>query len=115
MRDLGWERGPDRSPLFDVMVALDRLDGAAEPDGARTKGGVSFVTRELPRRSKAADRQFVFIRSAHGLELALTYNDEIFGAERAQGFLERLWSILDAMIDDRPVVEILKGEGTASE
>ncbi|MFE1872681.1 amino acid adenylation domain-containing protein [Streptomyces sp. NPDC059496] len=115
MRDFGWVRGPDRSPLFDVMVAMDRLDEAAESDGARSKGGVSFVTQELPRRSKEANLQFVFIRSAHELELALTYNDEIFSAERAQGFLERLRSILDAMIDDRPVVEILKGEGTSNE
>ncbi|MFE0041899.1 amino acid adenylation domain-containing protein [Streptomyces albireticuli] len=111
MRDLGWERGRDRSPLFDVMVAMDQLDGEAEP---RDKGGVVFRARDLPRRSKEADLQFVFIRSARELELALTYNSEIFTGERARGLLERLCSILDFMIEDLPVSDILTREGDGS-
>ncbi|MGW2089826.1 amino acid adenylation domain-containing protein [Streptomyces sp. NPDC001880] len=111
MRDLGWERGTDRSPLFDVMVAMDRLDD----ERARRSGSVSFEVRELPRRSKEADLQFVFLRSVRDLELALTYNSEVFGAERAQDLLEKLCSILDAMIENRPVARILGREGAANE
>ncbi|MEU0443562.1 hypothetical protein ABZ202_28165 [Streptomyces sp. NPDC006186] len=54
-----------------------------------------------------ADLQFAFIRSGRELTLALTYNSEIFTAERAEGFLERLSSILAAMIENRPIAEIL--------
>ncbi|MEU7229015.1 amino acid adenylation domain-containing protein [Streptomyces chrestomyceticus] len=111
MRDLGWERGRDRSPLFDVMVAMDQLDGEEEP---RHKGGVLFRARDLPRRSKEADLQFVFIRSARGLELALTYNSELFTEERAQGLLDRLCSILDSMIDERPIAGMVTCEGNAT-
>ncbi len=111
MRDLGWERGRDRSPLFDVMVAMDQLDGEEEP---RHKGGVLFRARDLPRRSKEADLQFVFIRSTRGLELALTYNSELFTEERAQGLLDRLCSILDSMIDERPIAGMVTCEGNAT-
>ncbi|MFH8476842.1 amino acid adenylation domain-containing protein [Streptomyces sp. NPDC018000] len=110
MRDLGWERGTDRSPLFDVMVAMDRLD---DDERARRSGGVSFEMRELPRRSKEADLQFVFLRSARGLELALTHNSELFGHERAQALLEKLCSILDTMIENGPMAQILDREGAS--
>ena len=70
MRDLGWQRGPDRAPLFDVMVAMDLLD-AGEAEGERRGGGsrqITFRPVKLPRRSKEADLQFVFIRSPRTLE-----------------------------------------------
>jgi amino acid adenylation domain-containing protein len=111
MRDLGWKRGTDRSPLFDVMVALDRPDRAQAP----SVGGVSFEARELPRRSKEADLLFAFVLSDGELELALTYNSEIFRAQRARGLLEGLCPILDAMADNRPVARILDREETPYE
>jgi amino acid adenylation domain-containing protein len=104
-RDLGWQRGPDRAPLFDVMVALDRIEG--EERGL-------LRSAELPRRrSKEADLQFVFLRSAGGLELALTYNDEIFTADRTVRLLHRLRTILEAIIRGRRPEEILEPEDTA--
>ncbi len=104
MRDLGWRRGPEGSPVFDVMVALDQLEEEPAP------GDVLFIPRDLPRRSKEADLQFVFLRHPGRLELALTYNTEVFSGLRARGFLERLRTILGAMTGDRPVAEVLEHE-----
>ncbi|MET8327364.1 condensation domain-containing protein [Streptomyces sp. NPDC005181] len=108
MRDLGWKRGPDRSPVFDVVVALDQLD--AVPDVQPTSTRIEFVAQELPRRSKEADLMFVFLRSADSLDLAMTYNSEIFSPERAQSILSRLRTVVEAMVAERPIIEILKQE-----
>jgi len=106
MRDLGWQRGPDRAPLFDVMIALDRAERAGDEPGL-------LRPAELPRRSKEADLQFVFIRSADDLDLALTYNDEIFTVDRTTRLLHRLRTILDAITHGHGPAEILELEGTA--
>jgi len=103
MCDLGWQRGTDRAPVFDVMIAFDRQ---TQPAPERTL----FQPRELPRRSKEADLQFIFTRFADGMELALTYNDEIFTADRMNRLLVRLRTILDGLTSYRDIDDILKME-----
>lgn len=106
MRELGWQRGPERSPLFDVMLAMD--------DGSEPAGGsgavrriLDFEPRELPRRSKEGDLLVVFGRTTDHLEVAVTYNVELFSAGSVRRFAARLREILEAMVDDRPVPQIL--------
>ncbi|WP_329375190.1 condensation domain-containing protein [Streptomyces sp. NBC_01483] len=108
MRDLGWQRGTDRSPLFDVVVNLDQMESGwhAAPLGA----SISFVPKDIPRRAKQADLQFVFQRSADGLVLAMSYNTEIFSPNRAHGILQRLQAVLDGMATALPISEILTQE-----
>jgi hypothetical protein len=108
MRDLGWQRGADRSPLFDVVVNLDQMESGwdAPPAGA----SISFVPKDIPRRAKQADLQFVFQRYADGLVLAMSYNTEIFSQNRAHGILQRLQAVLDGMTTARPISEILTQE-----
>lgn len=101
MSDLGWQRGPDRAPVFDVMIAFYRQT-RSEPE--RTL----FQPRELPRRSKEADLQSVFTRLADGMELALTY--EIFTADRMNRLLVRLRTILDGLTRCHDIDDILKME-----
>jgi amino acid adenylation domain-containing protein len=113
MRDLGWERGPDRSPLFDVMVAVAVAE-AAEPPSA---GGhlVEFRRLELPRRAKEADLQFVFDRTPDdGMEISVTYNCEIFDAARVERFAGRLEEVLQGLAANLPLIEILGNESNAS-
>ncbi|MBT2674250.1 amino acid adenylation domain-containing protein [Streptomyces sp. ISL-14] len=114
MRDLGWERGPDRSPVFDVMVAMD-LAEAPEPSGADGHR-LEFERLALPRRSKEADLQFVFDRTADGgMEIAVTYNSELFDAARVERLAERLEDITAALAENRPLVELLKGAPSRAE
>jgi amino acid adenylation domain-containing protein len=102
MRELGWERGPDRAPLFDVMVAMDDLED--EPDTART---LRLEPRSLPRRSKEADLLVVFGRRARDIVLMVTYDTHLFGPERAQRFALSLRDVLADMVADRPIDAIL--------
>jgi hypothetical protein len=102
MQDLGWQRGPERSPRFDVMVSMDQLP-------AQPATGM-FVPRELPRRCKEADLQFTFLRHPDRLDLALTYNSEIFTPARARTFLTTLCTIMTAMVENVSIAEILHRE-----
>ncbi|GAA1247396.1 hypothetical protein GCM10009665_43000 [Kitasatospora nipponensis] len=110
MRDLGWRRGPERAPLFDVLVALNEAAPTAEP--ARLLP--AFEPRQLPVRAKEADLQFAFWRSPGRLRLSLTYATELFSAERAERLLARLLDVLRALVADRPIVELLKQPGAGS-
>lgn len=106
MRDLGWERGPDRSPVFDVMVAMDMAEAAEASGPARHR--LEFERLELPRRAKEADLQFVFDRTADGgMEIAVTYDSELFDATRVEHLAERLEQVVEALAADRPLVDIL--------
>lgn len=109
MRDLSWERGPDRSPLFDVMVAVAVAE-APEPGGADGHL-LEFRRLELPRRAKEADLQFVFDRTPDdGMEISVTYNSEIFDAARIERFAGRLEEILQGLAANLPLIEILGRE-----
>lgn len=92
MRDLGWVRGNDRPPLFDVMLAMDWDDEQDLPHQLR------LVPQEIPRRSKEGDLLVVFIRTGDRLELQLTYDTAIFNAARAQRFASSLQSVLAAVV-----------------
>lgn len=105
MRDLGWQRGPDRSPVFDVAVALEQLDPV--PSGQMGASRIQFVSQELPRRSKEGDLNFVFLRATDELDLMLTYNTEVFSPGRAQATLNLLRAVVEAMVAERPIADIL--------
>jgi hypothetical protein len=65
----------------------------------------------LSHRSYRADRRrptlIVFGRTSDHLEMAVTYNTEIFSADRVQQCAARLRDTLEAIVDDRPVRDIL--------
>ena len=88
------------------MVALDEVPTSRRP------GPIELELRELPRRSKEADLQFSFWRWPDQLEIALTYNTELFAAGRAAALAAGLRGVLEAMADNRPVEEILRGRQT---
>jgi amino acid adenylation domain-containing protein len=113
MRDLGWERGPDRSPVFDVVVAIDIAEA---PEPARAKGHLlTFRRLELPRRAKEADLQFVFDRTSDGgMEISVTYNSEIFDAARVERLVRRLEEIIHGLVENLPLVEIVRRKPDAA-
>lgn len=107
MEDLGWYRGLDRSPLFDVMIAFGHLEEDPKMEhGLETV--LDFESLDLPRRSKEADLNIVFNRLKESMELAITYNTDLFSLELSQQYAECLISVLTAMVDQRPISEILK-------
>jgi hypothetical protein len=56
-----------------------------------------------PCRDRGADRRPVF-----DIELAMTYNCEIFSHGRAQRILDQLAMVVEALVAERPIADILK-------
>ncbi|QIS04247.1 amino acid adenylation domain-containing protein [Nocardia brasiliensis] len=102
MRDLGWRRGADRSPLFDVMIAFD--EWAADP--ATHGRSFTLLPRELPRRAKEAELQITFGRTPDTLEIVITYNTELFAARTVEALADRLCAGIDLLIDEVPPAEV---------
>jgi amino acid adenylation domain-containing protein len=102
MRDLGWCRGLDRSPLFDVMIAMD----TAGDDCMTRKRPIEFERQALPRRAKEADLVFAFERAANRLELILTYNTELFSLPNIWKRAASLQIILEGMVDNRVAIGV---------
>lgn len=104
MKDLGWRRGVDHTPLFDVMIAMGDTETDRRHCTAR-KHCMTLERQELPRRAKEADQLYTFQRAADRLEVALTYNTKLFSPLSIRRRLGTLQTILEAMVDNRPVVE----------
>lgn len=58
MGDLDWHRGPDRTPLFDVMVAMEVGDDTALFTATRARGlaeGLCGVLAAMAEERKVAE------------------------------------------------------------
>ncbi|WP_212986930.1 non-ribosomal peptide synthase/polyketide synthase [Actinoplanes auranticolor] len=93
-------RDTSRTPLFQVMVVLQNLPGEAPAlPGLRTE------PVELPMTAAGYDLTVEFEESPAGLDVALTYNTDLFDAttvERMAGHLTALFEAI-AADSDRPV------------
>lgn len=102
LRELGWQRGVDRTPLFDVMIAMDEW----EQDAADAHA-LEMKSLELPRRAKEGDLLVVFQRGEDQLDLAVTYDTHLFDASRVRAWMVALREVLAGMVAERTVDEIV--------
>lgn len=107
MRDLGWQRGINQSPIFDVMIAVDVAERPKSVGGGAHL--IEFRRRHTPRRAKEADLQFVFDRNQDGgVEVVVVYNAEIFEPERVENLTRKLKAIVACLLVDMSLGDIVK-------
>ena len=112
LADLGWQRGIESTPLFDVMIAYD--DGEGQ-DTASTVAGATFEVRSLPRRAKEGDLHIAFVRWPDRLELAMTYGSDRFDSDAVAALLDRLVDMLAMMVADASPATAAGPEYSATE
>jgi amino acid adenylation domain-containing protein len=95
VEDLNLKRNLSRSPLFDVMVVLQNLEG-------HQRGDMSYVTPELqldrltiPGGMAKYDLTFTFSEGAEGLSLELEYNTDLFRKETVERMATHLYRLLE--------------------
>ncbi|MEU4626609.1 non-ribosomal peptide synthase/polyketide synthase [Actinoplanes sp. NPDC023801] len=96
-------RDPSRTPLFQVMVVLQNLPGSTpELPGLRTE------PVELPMTAAAYDLTMEFQETDAGLEVALTYNTDLFDAGTVERMAAHLTELLTGIAadPDRPVAHL---------
>jgi len=100
------ERDPARPPVFQVMLSFQRAHLAGTGDLAAfalgTAGAVvrtgPLVLESLPleRRSSQLDLELMAAETSRGLELALTFNADLFEPATAERLLGHLVTLLEA-------------------
>ncbi len=104
------ERDPARPPVFQVMLSFQRahLEGTGDLaafalgiEGAVVRTG-SLVLESLPleRRSSQLDLELMAAETSRGLELALTFNADLFEPATAERLLGHLETLLEAAARD---------------
>ncbi|HEX6862245.1 MAG TPA: AMP-binding protein, partial [Thermoanaerobaculia bacterium] len=104
------ERDPARPPVFQVMLSFQRahLEGTGDLaafalgiEGAVVRTG-SLVLESLPleRRTSQLDLELMAAETSRGLELALTFNADLFEPATAERLLGHLETLLEAAARD---------------
>ena len=104
------ERDPSRPPIFQVMLAFQRahLEGTGDlaafalgVAGARIKTGpLDLESIRLERHFSQLDLELMAAETSRGIELALTYNADLFEPETAERLLWHLETLLAAAAED---------------
>ena len=75
------KRNLSRSPLFDVMVVLQNLEGQQQLQKQEVAPGLFFENLALHTGTAKYDLTFLFEESANGLQLLLEYNTDLYKPE----------------------------------
>jgi amino acid adenylation domain-containing protein len=103
------ERDPSRSPLFQVMFALQKApslndDGLASNalvEGAQLSfGGLSAESIALPRRSSYFDLSLFMVEAEDGVKGFIEYNTDLFDEWRIQRMAEHFRTLIEAATTD---------------
>ncbi len=116
------QRDLSRSPLFQVMFALQKAQGDADVTafavGAEGRpidvGGLSFAPLPLPQRFAQFDLSLAMGETADGLAATLEYNTDLFDGETAARMARQLHTLLSAALaaPEQPITDLpLMSEG----
>ncbi|MFL6202866.1 MAG: amino acid adenylation domain-containing protein, partial [Thermoanaerobaculia bacterium] len=104
------ERDPARPPVFQVMLAFQRAHLRGTGDLAAFALGIAgavvrtgpLVLESLPleRRSSQLDLELMAAETSRGLELALTFNADLFEPATAERLLGHLVALLEAAAEN---------------
>ncbi|MCF7971293.1 MAG: amino acid adenylation domain-containing protein, partial [Methylococcaceae bacterium] len=94
--ELDLQRDMSRSPLFDVMLALQNIEPVQL---SLDQLSVSQYDQENHWDISRFDLMFHFNETSEGLALALNYNTDLFTEERIQRLAEHYLQLLDSVVD----------------
>ncbi|MCB9040582.1 MAG: amino acid adenylation domain-containing protein [Lewinellaceae bacterium] len=95
LSELDLPQDKSRSPVFDVMVRLNRQEDALQP-----LDGLSVTAEPMETAVSPFDLAFDFVQKPEGLSLKLTYNTDLFAAERIQCLLGHFETLAQSALAD---------------
>ncbi len=93
VEELALPRDPSRSPLFDVMVALQQ-----EEHRTLSLAGTTCTRVDIPQRTSKFDLSFDFIRTGAELLVEIEYATDLFDARRIEQLAQRQLQLLDEVL-----------------
>jgi surfactin family lipopeptide synthetase A len=85
-------RDTSRSPLFDVMIALQQFEDA---NSGAFKGMEAY---NIPMNISKYDLTFTFVEAGDTLELVIEYNTQVYRRERIERMASHVFALLHAAI-----------------
>ena len=81
LNEIGGRRDLSRSPLFDVAVTLQDMEGAGKREIRSALGLLQLTRVDTPVRFTKYDLTFAFSNDKGGINLELEYNTDLFAGE----------------------------------
>ncbi|UCH97332.1 MAG: amino acid adenylation domain-containing protein, partial [Candidatus Aminicenantes bacterium] len=98
--DLELARDTSRSPLFDVMVALNSEIGGSPAEGMK---GVTVEGYEVDSKISKFDLRFAFDELSEGIYVMLRYNTDLFSRTRIQRMARHYRQLLYSTVNNSQV------------
>lgn len=95
VEELDLPRRLNRSPLFDVMIALQNIE---RPAFSLT--GVTLEPFEQPVHTSKFDLTFVFVETPQGIQGEIEYNTDLFFGDRIQRMIAHFSTLLASVLRD---------------
>lgn len=89
------KRNLSRSPLFDVMVVLQNLEGQQQLQKQEVAPGLFFENLEPHTGTAKYDLAFLFEETTNGLQLLLEYNTDLYKSETALQMARHLGRLME--------------------
>lgn len=104
VEELQLKRNLSRSPLFDVMVVLQNVEGLNKEEMSEVAPGVTFERLELAGTTAKYDLTFSFAEHSGGLLISLEYNTELFKEETAVRMTKQLVQLFEQVTEDPEIL-----------
>lgn len=100
IEELQLKRDLSRSPLFDVMVVLQNIEGINREDMRWLMPDLQLNRLHVPAGIAKYDLTFSFAEEQDGLVLELEYNTDLFKADTIARMTKHLLRLLEVVIDN---------------
>lgn len=97
VEELSLQRDQSRSPLFDIVVALQQANGETLPGAETAVAGVDAAEATEQTGTSKFDLYFSFKETAEGLLLKLEYNTDLFYDARIARICRHVETLIAAM------------------
>ncbi|HVI43398.1 MAG TPA: condensation domain-containing protein, partial [Chitinophaga sp.] len=100
IEDLDLKRDLSRSPLFNVMLVLQNLEGMNREAMREVAPGLQFEWLGIPAGMAKYDLTFSFAESPGGLQMELEYNTSLFKASTVERMARHLECLFAQVVSD---------------
>lgn len=98
VHNLGIERDPSRSPVFDVVVLFHNYDHSIVPPEVTVEGGQERIVYETDNGTSIVDLFFEFMEYKDQLFLNIRYNTDLFHEDQINALVDHFENLMNAVL-----------------
>ncbi len=103
VEELNLKRDLSRSPIFDVMVVLQNMEGLSTDDLKHLDAEVELERLNASSGITKYDLTFSFAENGKGLQMELEYNTDLYATDTIKRLADHLGKVFEAVMDNPDV------------